>query len=81
MDVVLDIDHTHSQVLNAQEKRSLSIKFLKAGSWNKELGSFAARFITRREELSFALRVRSAVTMEEMNAKCDFTFSAPPSTH
>lgn len=61
-----------SQVLNAQEKRSIGIKFLKAGSWNKELGAYAARFKTRREELTFALSMRSAVTMEEMNAKYVF---------
>ncbi|KAJ6553898.1 hypothetical protein B0H10DRAFT_2201811 [Mycena sp. CBHHK59/15] len=66
-DMHKDIEDCYN-VLNAQEKRSLGIKFLKAGSWNKELGSFAARFTTRREELSFALSMRSAVTLEEMNA-------------
>jgi hypothetical protein len=59
-------------VLNAQERRSVGIKFLKASVWNKELGSYAARFTNRREELTFALSMRTVVTMEEMNAKCVF---------
>ncbi|KAJ7145706.1 hypothetical protein C8R44DRAFT_863571 [Mycena epipterygia] len=66
-DMKKDIEECYN-ALNAQEKRSIGIKFLKAGSWNKELGTYAARFKTRREELTFALSMRSAVTMEEMNA-------------
>ncbi|KAK7055958.1 hypothetical protein R3P38DRAFT_3342921 [Favolaschia claudopus] len=54
-------------VLNVQEKRSVGIKFLKASTWNKELGKYAARFTNRREELTFALSLRSVITLEEMN--------------
>ncbi|KAJ7616828.1 hypothetical protein DFH06DRAFT_1238529 [Mycena polygramma] len=54
-------------VLNAQEKRSVGIKFLKAGAWNKELASYATRFTNRRADLTFALSMRGVVTMEEMN--------------
>ncbi|KAF7352127.1 hypothetical protein MVEN_01175800 [Mycena venus] len=66
-DMKKDIEDCYN-VLNAQEKRSVGIKFLKAGAWNKELGSFGARFTNRREELSFALSMRAAVTIEEMNS-------------
>ncbi|KAJ7805438.1 hypothetical protein B0H14DRAFT_2611348, partial [Mycena olivaceomarginata] len=66
-DMKKDIEECYN-VLNAQEKRSIGIKFLKASSWNKELGSYAARFTNRREELTFALSMRIVVTMEEMNA-------------
>ncbi|KAE9403546.1 hypothetical protein BT96DRAFT_814787 [Gymnopus androsaceus JB14] len=63
-----DIEECYN-VPNAQEKRSLGIKFLKASSWNQELGSYAARFSTAREEISFALNLQTAVTVEEINAK------------
>ncbi|KAF7335401.1 hypothetical protein MVEN_02192800 [Mycena venus] len=66
-DMKKDIEECYN-VLNAQEKRSVGIKFLKAGAWNRELGAFGARFTNRREELSFALSMRAAVTMEEMNS-------------
>lgn len=62
----------HCAVLNAQEKRSVGIKFLKASMWNKELASYATRFTNRRADLTFALSMRSVVTMEEMNSKCVF---------
>ncbi|KAK7058060.1 hypothetical protein R3P38DRAFT_2599651 [Favolaschia claudopus] len=65
-DMKKDIEECYN-VLNVQEKRSLGIKFLKASIWNKELGSYAARFTNRREELTFALSLRSVVTIEEMN--------------
>ncbi|KAJ7318795.1 hypothetical protein DFH08DRAFT_754688 [Mycena albidolilacea] len=66
-DMKKDIEECYN-VLNAQERRSVGIKFLKASAWNKELGSYAARFTNRREELTFALSMRTVVTMEEMNA-------------
>ncbi|KAJ7676925.1 hypothetical protein DFH06DRAFT_1169319 [Mycena polygramma] len=65
-DMKKDIEECYN-VLNAQEKRSVGIKFLKASAWNRELGSYAARFTTRREDLTFALSMRGVVTMEEMN--------------
>ncbi|KAJ7240155.1 hypothetical protein B0H12DRAFT_57866 [Mycena haematopus] len=66
-DMKKDIEDCYN-VLNAQEKRSIGIKFLKATAWNKELGSYASRFTNRREELTFALSMRTAVTIEEMNS-------------
>ncbi|KAK7017326.1 hypothetical protein R3P38DRAFT_3561155 [Favolaschia claudopus] len=63
-EMVKDIKGCYN-VLAAQDKRSLGIKFLKASIWNNELGMYAARFTTRREELSFALSLRSAITDEE----------------
>ncbi|KAF7375648.1 hypothetical protein MSAN_00453900 [Mycena sanguinolenta] len=66
-DMKKDIEECYN-VLNAQEKRSIGIKFLKAGAWNKELGAYASRFANRREELTFALSMRTAVTIEEMNS-------------
>ncbi|KAK6975085.1 hypothetical protein R3P38DRAFT_3128369 [Favolaschia claudopus] len=73
-DMKKDIEECYN-VLNVQEKRSLGIKFLKASIWNKELGSYAARFTNRREELTFALSLRSVVTIEEMNNKMMQMFS------
>ncbi|KAF7375676.1 hypothetical protein MSAN_00456800 [Mycena sanguinolenta] len=66
-DMKKDIEECYN-VLNTQEKRSIGIKFLKAGAWNKELGAYASRFVNRREELTFALSMRTAVTIEEMNS-------------
>ncbi|KAJ7157929.1 hypothetical protein C8R43DRAFT_996337 [Mycena crocata] len=66
-DMKKDIEECYN-VLNAQDKRGVGIKFLKASSWNKELGSYAARFKSRREDLTFALSMRGVVTMEEMNS-------------
>ncbi|KAJ6488972.1 hypothetical protein C8R45DRAFT_993301 [Mycena sanguinolenta] len=63
-----DIEECYN-VLNAQEKRSIGIKFLRAAAWNKELGAYAARFTSSREELMFALTLRTAVTMEELGSK------------
>ncbi|KAJ7157924.1 hypothetical protein C8R43DRAFT_996328 [Mycena crocata] len=62
-----DIEECYN-VLNTQEKRSVGIKFLKASSWNKVLGEYALRFTTTRERLVFALNLKSAVTMDEMNS-------------
>nr|GAT59291.1 predicted protein [Mycena chlorophos] len=56
-------------VLNAQEKRSFSIKFLKASIWGKELATYADRFTKRRSELQFALTMRIAVKVDEVNEK------------
>ncbi|KAF8143465.1 hypothetical protein K438DRAFT_1875998 [Mycena galopus ATCC 62051] len=67
-DMKKDIQDCYN-VINTQEKRSLSIKFLKAGAWNKELASYATRFTNRRADLTFALSLRTAVTIEEMNTK------------
>ncbi|KAK7055990.1 hypothetical protein R3P38DRAFT_3170651 [Favolaschia claudopus] len=61
-----DIEECYNAV-TVQEKRSLGIKFLKAKIWNEELGSYAARFTHRREELTFALSLRSAVTIQEIH--------------
>ncbi|KAJ6488966.1 hypothetical protein C8R45DRAFT_993286 [Mycena sanguinolenta] len=63
-----DIEECYN-VLNAQEKRSTGIKFLRAAAWNKELGAYAARFTSSREEVLFALTLRTAVTMEELGSK------------
>jgi hypothetical protein len=52
----------------------VGIKFLKASMWNKELASYATRFTNRRADLTFALSMRSMVTMEEMNSKCVHPF-------
>ncbi|KAJ7065406.1 hypothetical protein C8F01DRAFT_1366404 [Mycena amicta] len=65
-DLRKDIEECYN-VLNTQEKRSLAIKFLKATVWNKELAGYATRFTTRRDELQFALNIRTAVTVDEMN--------------
>ncbi|KAJ7240171.1 hypothetical protein B0H12DRAFT_1135296, partial [Mycena haematopus] len=73
-DMKKDIEECYN-VLNAQEKRSIGIKFLKATAWNKELGSYASRFTNRREQLTFALSMRTAVTIEEMNSKMMEMFS------
>jgi hypothetical protein len=62
-------NHILPEVLNAQEKRSIGIKFLRASSWNKELSSYAARFTTRQADLNSALSMRTAITVEEINAK------------
>ncbi|KAF7289053.1 hypothetical protein HMN09_01353500 [Mycena chlorophos] len=53
-------------VLDAREKRSFGPKLLKAAAWNKELAEYATRFMTRREELRFALGLRTAVTADEI---------------
>ncbi|KAJ7875478.1 hypothetical protein B0H14DRAFT_55531 [Mycena olivaceomarginata] len=66
-DMKKDIEECYN-VLNAQEKRSIGIKFLRASSWNKELSSYAARFTTRQADLNFALNMRTAITVEEINA-------------
>jgi hypothetical protein len=60
------------QVLNAQERRRLAIKFLRAANWNKELGLYASRFVKRREELLFALSMRTVNTTEEIKAESVF---------
>ncbi|KAJ7911344.1 hypothetical protein B0H13DRAFT_2482186 [Mycena leptocephala] len=73
-DMKKDIEDCYN-VLNAQEKRSVGIKFLKASMWNKELASYATRFTNRRADLTFALSMRSVVTMEEMNSKMMEMFS------
>ncbi|KAJ7868452.1 hypothetical protein B0H13DRAFT_2281005 [Mycena leptocephala] len=56
-------------VLDAQERRSIAIKFLKASSWNKELATYAARFTERRDQLSFGLDIRTAVNVEEIKSQ------------
>ncbi|KAJ6578128.1 hypothetical protein B0H19DRAFT_1230009 [Mycena capillaripes] len=66
-DMKKDIEECYN-VLNAQEKRGVGIKFLKAAAWNKQLVSYATRFTNRREDLTFALSMRAVVTMEEMNS-------------
>ncbi|KAJ6521241.1 hypothetical protein B0H19DRAFT_721738 [Mycena capillaripes] len=66
-DMKKDIEECYN-VLNAQEKRGVGIKFLKAAAWNKQLASYATRFTNRREDLTFALSMRAVVTMEEMNS-------------
>jgi hypothetical protein len=48
------------------------MKFFKASRWNEVLAEYATRFANRREELRFALSLRTAVTVEEMNKKCVF---------
>ncbi|KAJ6620420.1 hypothetical protein B0H10DRAFT_2215946 [Mycena sp. CBHHK59/15] len=55
------------KVLNAQDKRSVGIKFLKASLWAKELATYGSRFKARREDLNFALHMRTAVTVEEIS--------------
>ncbi|KAJ7877926.1 hypothetical protein B0H14DRAFT_2712105 [Mycena olivaceomarginata] len=64
-DMSTDIKEYYN-VLDAREKCSLTVRFLKAASWNKELASIATRFMTRREQLVFALSLQSSITMEEM---------------
>ncbi|KAJ7250786.1 hypothetical protein C8J57DRAFT_1354883 [Mycena rebaudengoi] len=61
-----DIEECYN-ALNAQDKHSVAIKFLKASSWNAVLAGYGSRFETRRGELSFTLQMRTAVTVEEMN--------------
>jgi hypothetical protein len=36
------------------------------------LDSFVSRFTIRHEELTLALNVRSAITIEEINSECGF---------
>ncbi|KAJ7312624.1 hypothetical protein DFH08DRAFT_943570 [Mycena albidolilacea] len=66
-DMKKDIEECYN-ILNAQEKRGVGIKFLKAAAWNKQLASYATRFTNRREDLTFTLSMRTVVTMEEMNS-------------
>ncbi|KAJ7311733.1 hypothetical protein DFH08DRAFT_449938 [Mycena albidolilacea] len=70
-DMKKDIEECYN-VLNAQEKRGVGIKFLKAAAWNKQLVSYATRFTNRREDLTFTLSMRTVVTMEKMNSKYVF---------
>ena len=53
-------------VLNAQEKRSLAIKFLQAQAWNNQLAGYATKFEQRRQELQFALSLRVAAGIDEL---------------
>ncbi|KAJ7743345.1 hypothetical protein B0H16DRAFT_1859871 [Mycena metata] len=55
-------------IVDAQKKRSIAIKFLKATSWNEKLVSYAVLFRTRREELQFAFSMKTVITVEEMNS-------------
>ncbi|KAJ7030122.1 hypothetical protein C8F04DRAFT_738812 [Mycena alexandri] len=55
-------------VVDAQKKRSIAIKFLKASSWNEKLVSYAALFRIRREELQFAFSIKTVITMDEMSS-------------
>ncbi|KAJ7743338.1 hypothetical protein B0H16DRAFT_1010259 [Mycena metata] len=55
-------------VVDAQKKRSIAIKFLKASSWNEKLVSYAVLFRTRREELQFAFSIKTNITVDEMNS-------------
>ncbi|KAJ7833013.1 hypothetical protein B0H14DRAFT_2801768, partial [Mycena olivaceomarginata] len=67
--------------LDAYESRSPGIKALKASSWNTELASYAVRFTFRREEVAFALSMRTVVTAEELNSNMVEIFStmlSPP---
>jgi hypothetical protein len=68
------------EVLDAQERRSIAIKFLKASSWNKELATYAARFTERRDQLSFGLDIRTAVNVEEIKSQIGSieTYALPP---
>ncbi|KAF8192248.1 hypothetical protein K438DRAFT_1590447, partial [Mycena galopus ATCC 62051] len=77
MDMREDMKECYN-VLNAQEKTSIAIKFLKASSWSKELASQANRFTKRREELLFTLSMHTVITTEEINNKCAFP---PPNVH
>nr|GAT46821.1 predicted protein [Mycena chlorophos] len=64
-------------VLNAQEKRSFTIKFLKASVWSKELAIYADRFDKRRKELDSALTVRIANEVHQVNDKMDMVLEHP----
>ncbi|KAJ6542796.1 hypothetical protein B0H19DRAFT_1171944 [Mycena capillaripes] len=53
--------------LSAQERCSISIKFLKASRWNKVLALYAARFVETREKVSYALRLDTYVAATQTN--------------
>ncbi|KAJ7191852.1 hypothetical protein GGX14DRAFT_596765 [Mycena pura] len=52
-------------VLSAQERCSISIKFLKAGSWNKVLAEYATRFVETREKISNVLQVETLASVRQ----------------
>ncbi|KAJ7166645.1 hypothetical protein C8R46DRAFT_1094966 [Mycena filopes] len=55
-------------VVDAQKRRSLAIKYLKAASWNEKLVTYVALFQRRRDELQIALSLKTVMTVEEMNS-------------
>ncbi|KAJ7166649.1 hypothetical protein C8R46DRAFT_1094987 [Mycena filopes] len=55
-------------VVDAQKRRSIVIKFLKAASWNEKLVTYVALFQRRRDELQIALSLKTVMTVEEMNS-------------
>ncbi|KAJ6574434.1 hypothetical protein B0H19DRAFT_1254141 [Mycena capillaripes] len=55
------------ETLNDQENRWVLVQFAKASSHSKDLADFAGRFTNNREELTFALHLRTAITVEEIN--------------
>ncbi|KAF7349808.1 hypothetical protein MVEN_01281000 [Mycena venus] len=73
-DIHDDIEECYTAI-EGQEKRWIVVKVAKAGGWNKELGEFAGRFVNKREELKFALSLRAAITVEEINQKMAEKFS------
>ncbi|KAJ7596026.1 hypothetical protein C8J56DRAFT_1043125 [Mycena floridula] len=66
-DMKSDIEECYN-VLNAQEKRGIAVKFLHASAWNGQLASYAVKFESRRGELKFALQMRIATGVDEINA-------------
>ncbi|KAJ7147206.1 hypothetical protein C8R46DRAFT_1129675 [Mycena filopes] len=54
-------------VVDAQKRRSLAIKYLKAASWNEKLVTYVALFQRRRDELQITLSLKTVMTVEEMN--------------
>ncbi|KAJ7191654.1 hypothetical protein GGX14DRAFT_481219 [Mycena pura] len=56
------------KALGAQDKRKRYLsKFWNASNWNRELAKYATHFTRRRDELLFALSLRTAITIEEVD--------------
>ncbi|KAJ7589819.1 hypothetical protein C8J56DRAFT_936291 [Mycena floridula] len=56
-------------VLSAQAKRNVFIKFVQAPKWNTELVRFGVRFEETREELKFTLQMRTMSGVEAMRTE------------
>ncbi|KAJ7502614.1 hypothetical protein B0H11DRAFT_1989365 [Mycena galericulata] len=51
--------------LDALQKEKLIMRFCQASGWSKQLAGYKSTFVTRRQELQFALTLNTATTVQE----------------
>ncbi|KAJ7147215.1 hypothetical protein C8R46DRAFT_545436 [Mycena filopes] len=55
-------------VVDAQKKHRLAIKFLRASNWNEKLATYTVTFKKRQDEIHLALSIDTVITVHEMDS-------------